>query len=74
MIEKHKLFRIAHDASGKLIIDDTQKAQSRGAYLCKSLSCYQKAVKTKGLERSLRRTIPPEFYEQLASKYNATNE
>ena len=37
----------------------------RGAYICPSKDCYKKAVKNKGLERSLKMAIPKEVYEAL---------
>ena len=36
-----------------------------GAYLCNSLTCFQKAIKTRGLERSLKVGIPKELVEAL---------
>ena len=35
------------------------------AYLCPSMDCWKKAVKSKGLERSLKMAIPKEVYETL---------
>ena len=36
-----------------------------GAYLCRSVECFQKAVKNRGLERSFKQAIPPEVYERM---------
>lgn len=38
---------------------------AEGAYLCRSMDCLEKAVKNKGLERSLKVKIPSEVYDAL---------
>lgn len=35
------------------------------AYLCRSMDCLEKAVKNKGLERSLKVKLPSEVYDAL---------
>ena len=45
--------------------DATGRKNGRGAYLCGSTECFQKAVKSRGLERSLKTVIPAEVYESL---------
>ena len=49
----------------EILIDVTGKKNGRGAYICKSSDCFKKAVKSKGLERSLKVGIPHEVYEEL---------
>jgi hypothetical protein len=46
-------------------IDNTGKKPGRGAYVCPSAVCLEKAYKQKGLERSYKQAIPPEIYEAL---------
>ena len=46
-------------------IDATGRRNGRGDYLCPSMDCWKKAVKSKGLERSLKMAIPKEVYEAL---------
>jgi predicted RNA-binding protein YlxR (DUF448 family) len=65
MKEKSELIRIAATASGKVHLDESGKAPGRGAYICKNETCIKKANKIKGLERSLKRAVPSEIYEQL---------
>lgn len=50
---------------GEFELDATGKKNGRGAYLCPSRECLEKAVKSKGLERSFKQAIPNEVYEQL---------
>ncbi|MDD6616951.1 MAG: YlxR family protein [Lachnospiraceae bacterium] len=65
MKSKKELIRILRTAEGEVILDATGKKNGRGAYLCPSMECLQKAVKNKGLERSLKEKVPEETYENL---------
>ena len=64
MKNKKELIRILKTDEG-IIIDDTGKKNGRGAYICKTMQCLEKAVKNKGLERSLKVRIPHEVYDEL---------
>ena len=48
--------------------DTTGRMNGRGAYVC-SLECLGKAMKNKGLSRSLKAEIPSEVYEQLKEAF-----
>lgn len=63
--DKKDLIRIVKDQAGNLSIDRTGKAPGRGAYLCDSIECLEKAKKTKRLERALDTAIGEEIYEEL---------
>ena len=65
MKSKKEMIRILRTAEGEVILDATGKKNGRGAYLCPSMECLQKAVKNKGLERSLKEKVPEETYENL---------
>ena len=52
-------------AAAYIIHDATGRKNGRGAYLCFSKECLEKARKNKGLERSFKQTIPKEVYENL---------
>lgn len=69
MKEKKALLRVLLGPEGDISIDDTGKKNGRGAYLCKSLNCLNKAIKTKGLERSLKTQIPADVIERLKNDY-----
>jgi len=62
---QYSLIRLAKDINGHFNIG--QKLDGRGAYLCPAESCMAKAKKSKGLERSFKRTIPAEAYELLTN-------
>ena len=65
--DKKELIRIVKDKEGNLSVDKTGKAPGRGAYLCDSKECFEKAKKTKRLERSLEAAIDDSIYEELRS-------
>ena len=50
------------------VVDTTGRMNGRGAYVC-SLECLGKAMKNKGLSRSLKAEIPSEVYEQLKEAF-----
>ena len=68
---RNDLFRIVRNKEGEVKVDFTFKANGRGAYLCNSLECFQKARKTRGLERSLQVKIPDDIYETLEKELMA---
>lgn len=63
--DKKELIRIVKNKEGNLAVDKTGKMQGRGAYLCDNLTCLEKAMKSKALERVLEIQIPQEIYENL---------
>lgn len=62
---KKELLRIVKNKEGEINIDLTGKANGRGAYICKDISCFEKAKKGKKINRALEVDIPQEVYEKL---------
>jgi uncharacterized protein len=62
---KKEMIRVIKTPEENITIDATGKKNGRGAYICKSSECLLKAVKSKGLERSLKVSIPRDVYEEL---------
>ena len=69
MKNKKEMMRVLKPAEGPVVLDMTGKKNGRGAYLCMTRECLQKARKNKGLERSLKMTIPDELYENLEREF-----
>lgn len=65
MKNKKEMIRILKTPEGEFTLDSTGRKNGRGAYLCPSMDCLKKAVKSKGLERSFKMAIPKEVYETL---------
>lgn len=70
MKSKRELIRIVHNDEGDFFLDPTGKKQGRGAYICKTSECLDKAMKNKGLERSFKSPVPKTVYEQLKSTFS----
>lgn len=68
MKSKKELLRIIKTAENDILLDTTGKKNGRGAYLCPNGECLARAVKTKGLERSLKTAIPKEVIENLTKE------
>ena len=66
--EKKDLLRVVRNNEGKVFVDDTHKANGRGAYLNKDEMVIERARKTKVLERHLNVKIENEIYDELISK------
>ena len=62
---KKAMIRVIRTPEGDFLLDATGKKNGRGAYLCPSRECLDKARKNKGLERSFKQAIPKEVYEAL---------
>ncbi len=62
---KKNLIRIVKNKEGNISIDRTGKAQGRGAYICDNITCLEKAIKTKRLERAFEAKIADEIYDKL---------
>lgn len=65
MKNKKEMIRVLRTTEESIVMDATGRKNGRGAYLCPSMDCYRKAVKNKGLERSLKMAIPKDVYEAL---------
>ena len=69
MKDKKQLIRVLKTPEGEIVLDATGKKNGRGAYLCRSASCLERAVKTKGLDRSFKMSVPKEVYDALREEF-----
>ncbi|MDS0524889.1 YlxR family protein [Clostridium sp. SHJSY1] len=65
MKPKKELIRVVKSPEGEVSVDLTGKKSGRGAYVCKSAECLEKAVKTKRLSRNLDVSIDEIIYNRL---------
>ena len=63
--DKRDLIRIVLNKNGEITIDKTGKLEGRGAYICDSIDCLEKAIKTKRLEKSFDTKIEEQIYNKL---------
>ena len=64
-LPKQELIRIVRTKEGNVIIDETGKANGRGAYLKKDLEVFEKARISKVLNRHLEVEVPSNILEDL---------
>ena len=63
--EKKDLIRVVRTPEGNVEIDETGKKNGRGAYLKKDALIFDKAKKSKILDRILEVDVPDSIYEEL---------
>ena len=71
MKSKKEMIRVIKTADEEILLDATGRKNGRGAYLCPSMECMKKPVKSKGLERSFKMAIPKEVYDALEKEMEA---
>ena len=64
-LPKQELVRVVRTPEGSIVVDMTGKANGRGAYLKKDLSVFEKAEKTKVLNKHLEAEVPSSVFEEL---------
>lgn len=65
---KKEMFRIVRTPDGAVIIDDTGKANGRGAYLSKTKEAIMIAKSKKLLDKQLEVAVSNEIYDELLKK------
>ena len=73
MKAKKELIRVIKTEE-EVLLDTTGRKNGRGAYICANPECLKKARKSKGLERSLKASIPDEVYENLENEMSTLAE
>lgn len=69
-LEKKDLIRIVKNNEGKIFVDETGKANGRGAYIKRDIDVVNKAKTSKVLDRVLEVSIPDEIYDELMNIIN----
>ena len=68
MKNKKEMIRVVKTSDNEFILDTTGRKNGRGAYVCCS-ECLAKAIKNRGLSRSLSAEIPEEVYAKLKEAF-----
>ncbi|MBQ2742055.1 MAG: YlxR family protein [Oscillospiraceae bacterium] len=74
MKAKAELVRVVKPKEGEISLDFAGKLPGRGAYVCKSAACIEKARKAKALERAFSCPVSAEVYDGLAKKLAEEND
>jgi len=70
---KREMIRVVRTPEGNVNLDFGGKMNGRGAYLCPSMDCLRKAIRSKALDRSLEVEIPQQVYDRLEKEMEAGN-
>ena len=62
---KRELIRVVKSPEGEISLDLTGKKSGRGAYICNSLECLQKARKARKFEKAFACQIDNEIFEVM---------
>lgn len=65
MKPKRELIRMVKSKEGDISLDLTGKKSGRGAYICKSVECFEKARKARKFERSFSCMISEDIYNSM---------
>ena len=65
MRPKRELIRVVKSKEGDISLDLTGKKSGRGAYICKSVECFEKARKSRKFERSFSCMISEDIYNSM---------
>lgn len=65
---KLELLRMVRSPEGEVSLDFTGKKSGRGAYICRNLSCFKKARKSKRIEKNLDCVIPEAVFDMLEAE------
>lgn len=71
---KKELVRIVRDGEGHVSLDKTGKKMGRGAYICHDITCLEKAIKTKAVDRALEVKADAALLETLKEELSAVGE
>lgn len=74
MKDKKDMICVIRTADGEVCIDESGRKNGRGAYICRSQACLDKAVSGHGLERSLKTQISPDIYKKLQEEMKRLGE
>ncbi len=65
---KKELCRIVKTKEDEIFFDAKGKLNGRGTYICKKTECFDKAIKSKRLSKSLESEIPVDVYDAIKAE------
>ena len=68
MKPKKELIRVVKAPEGEISLDFTGKKSGRGAYICRSVECFNKARKGRRLEKAFSCKIDAGVYDAMAEE------
>lgn len=74
MKNKNELIKVVKTPEGEITLDLTGRMNGRGAYMCQSIECLNKAKKCRGLSKSFKMEVPDSIYLSLEKELSIAKE
>ena len=74
MKPKKELIRIVKNKENEITLDFVGKKPGRGAYICRSVQCFEKAKKGRKIERAFESPVSEEIYASLELQLEEDND
>ncbi len=74
MKPKKTLIRVVKSPEGEVSLDLTGKKSGRGAYICRSCECFEKARKARRFEKAFSCKIEEEVYDKMEGELSANEQ
>ena len=71
MKPKSKLVRVVRSPEGEISLDLTGRKNGRGSYICRSVDCFNMAVKRKSFERAFGQKLSDETVAAVEKELKA---
>ena len=65
--DKNDLLRIVKNKEEGIVVDESGRKNGRGAYICKSAECIEKAKKTNKLAKVFKTEVNNDLYEEISA-------
>ena len=65
--------RVVRTPAGAIVLDETGRTPGRGAYLCHTVECLDRAIAKGALSRALNTPLPADVRTQLVGSLNTSN-
>ena len=66
---KRELLRIVRTTEGTVVVDRSGRLNGRGAYICPNIDCFEKAIKTKAIDRALEVHLDEETIQKMRGEF-----
>lgn len=70
---KKELIRVVRSPEGEVGLDFKGKAPGRGAYICPSIDCLKRAIRSKALDRNLEVQVPETVLDTLRAELEGSS-
>ena len=65
MKPKSELIRVVKSPEGEISLDKTGRKNGRGAYICNSVECFNKAIRKKAFDRAFGVSLSDELKDSI---------